>query len=156
MIERAGSERSWADRDINCHLVSQMHPLLSLKTETVKFLGRFFLMSHFFFCPPSLHFLKIEVQLIHNPVSVSGVHRKVTQCHTYRCIYIICIFFQILFHSRLLHNIEQRSLCSTGLCYLFCTQRHAHGLPPPLPPEITTCQVHLDSSLTLVNSSPGF
>ena len=46
---------------------------------------------------------QIEVQLVYNVVLASGVQQ--IEKHTY--------IFQILFHYRLLHDIEHNSLCST-------------------------------------------
>ena len=48
------------------------------------------------------------------------VHSKVIQLYIYVYVYIL---FQILFHYKLLQDIEYSSLCCTvGLCYLFYIQ----------------------------------
>ena len=69
---------------------------------------------------PDIHiryilFFLIEVYLIYN---VSGVQQSdlATYIHIYICIYTL---FQILFHYRLLEDIEHSSLCYTvGPCWL--------------------------------------
>ena len=54
------------------------------------------------------------VQLIYNVVLVSGVQQSGSVIHTH-----VSLLFQIIFLFRLLHNIEQSSLCSTvGPCWL--------------------------------------
>ena len=56
----------------------------------------------------------IGVQLINNVVLVSGVQQSDSVIHIH-----VSILFQILFPFRLLHNIEQSSLCYTvGPCWL--------------------------------------
>ena len=57
----------------------------------------------------------IEIWLIYNVVLVSGIQQSAvsfsyTHTHTFICMYIY-IIFQILFHYRLLQDIEYRSLC---------------------------------------------
>ena len=52
--------------------------------------------------------------MINNVVIVSGVQQSDSVVHVH-----VSILFQILFPVRLLHNIEQSSLCSTvGPCWL--------------------------------------
>ena len=71
-----------------------------------------------------IHFLFliyfIEVELIYNTVLVSGVEQSDS-------VLYVWILFQIIFHCRLLHNIEYSSLCYTGnscclsiLCIVVC------------------------------------
>ena len=70
---------------------------------TTKF---FFLFFNFLFY--------IGVELINNVVLVSGVQQSDSVIHVH-----VSILFQILFPIRLLHNIEQSSLCYTlGPCWL--------------------------------------
>ena len=58
------------------------------------------------------YFFLIEVSLIYNVMLVSGVQQTDSVLYIY-------IFFQILFHYRLLQDIEYSSLCYTvGLCWL--------------------------------------
>ena len=51
----------------------------------------------------------IGVELIDNVVLVSGVQQSDSVIHIH-----VSILFQIIFPLRLLQNIEQSSLCSTG------------------------------------------
>ena len=58
-------------------------------------------------------FFLIEVELINNPVLVSGMQQSDS-------VIQICIFFQILFYFRLLQGLEYSSLgYVVGLCCLF-------------------------------------
>ena len=78
-------------------IASLAFQLLKIERENVEF---------FFFLQFCFYFIFIEIQLIYNVVLVSGVS-KVIQLY----IYInICIFFNILFHYRLLQDIEYSSL----------------------------------------------
>ena len=62
-------------------------------------------------------FFLIEVQLIYNVLSVSGVQQSDSVIHIY--IYIYMYSFSDLFHYRLLKDIEYSSLCFTvGPCCL--------------------------------------
>ena len=59
-------------------------------------------------------FFLIDVELIYNVVLVSGVQQSESVIHI--CLYIL---FQILFHYRLLQDIDYSSLCYTvGPCCL--------------------------------------
>ena len=74
------------------------------------------------------------VQLINNTVLVSHVQQtdSVITIHvfSYMCI------FQICFPFRLLHNIEQGSLCCTvGLCWLFSVYMSVPNSLTMLPPS---------------------
>ena len=71
----------------------------------------------------ALVFFKIEVYLIYNVVSISGIQQSDSVIQIY--IYISYIYknvFQILFHFRLLQELEYSSLC-----YLveFCKQNNS-------------------------------
>ena len=44
----------------------------------------------------------------------------VSSVHHSSCFICVYIFFQILFHNKLLHDIEYSSLCCTISCYRFC------------------------------------
>ena len=82
----------------------------------------------------------IGVQLINNVVIVSGVQQSDSVIHVH-----VSIVFQILFPFKLLHDMEQSSLCCTvGPCWLsilniaVCTcqsQTPYLSLLPTLPPD---------------------
>ena len=51
--------------------------------------------------------------MIYNVELVSGVQQGVIQLYSMAYLFFFKLFFQILFPLKLLHNIEQSSLCST-------------------------------------------
>ena len=76
-------------------------------------------------------FVFIEILLIYNTVLVSGIQCKLIQLYT--CVYTL---FQILFHYRLLQNIEYSSMCYTVrpccLSVLFIVECICHSQAPNL------------------------
>ena len=87
-------------------------------------------------------FILFGVQLINNVVLVSGVQQSDLVIHIH-----VSILLQILFPFRLLHNMEQSSLCYTvGPCWLsilniiaciYQSQTPNLSLPPTFPPLVT-------------------
>ena len=58
-------------------------------------------------------------QLIYNVVLISGIQHSDSHIYIYIYIYIhIYILFQILFHCRLLQDIEYSSLCYMSLLFI--------------------------------------
>ena len=90
----------------------------------------FFLKDNFF----------IEVQLIYNILLVSGGQQSESVLYIYIYIYIL---FQILFHYKLLHDIEYSSLCNTvdpclsALYIVVCIcYSQTPNLSPPTAPTV--------------------
>ena len=82
-----------------------------LFTDTSK-PAAFFFVIHLIILFYFLLFIYIRVYLTDNVVIVSGVQQSDSVIH-------VSILFQIIFPFRLLHNIEQSSLCYTiGPCWL--------------------------------------